>query len=168
MEFFILILKLILTLAIVFGLMILTLRYSKKGINKINAQKYVKIIDRVQIAKDIYVVILKIGDEGQVVLMSSANSEVLKKLTSEELKEIEDGKNEAYENMTNAFKNIKAKIKSLISLSITLYTHNIQTFYLFLIGTQVTLFSKKPNWHRIRNRVGKSYICVYVSILTAL
>ncbi|MCI5726307.1 MAG: hypothetical protein MR274_02035 [Clostridium sp.] len=111
MEFFILILKLILTLAIVFGLMILTLRYSKKGINKINAQKYVKIIDRVQIAKDIYVVILKIGDEGQVVLMSSANSEVLKKLTSEELKEIEDGKNEAYENMTNAFKNIKAKIK---------------------------------------------------------
>ena len=43
--------------------------------------------------------------------MSSANSEVLKKLTSEELKEIEDGKNEAYENMTNAFKNIKAKIK---------------------------------------------------------
>ena len=85
MEFFILILKLILTLAIVFGLMILTLRYSKKGINKINAQKYVKIIDRVQIAKDIYVVILKIGDEGQVVLMSSANSEVLKKLTSEEL-----------------------------------------------------------------------------------
>ena len=111
MEFFILILKLILTLAIVFGLMILTLRYSKKGINKINAQKYVKIIVRVQIAKDIYVVILKIGDEGQVVLMSSANSEVLKKLTSEELKEIEDGKNEAYENMTNAFKNIKAKIK---------------------------------------------------------
>ena len=111
MEFFILILKLILTLAIVFGLMILTLRYSKKGINKINAQKYVKIIDRVQIAKDSYVVILKIGDEGQVVLMSSANSEVLKKLTSEELKEIEDGKNEAYENMTNAFKNIKAKIK---------------------------------------------------------
>lgn len=111
MEFFILILKLILTLAIVFCLMILTLRYSKKGINKINAQKYVKIIDRVQIAKDIYVVILKIGDEGQVVLMSSANSEVLKKLTSEELKEIEDGKNEAYENMTNAFKNIKAKIK---------------------------------------------------------
>ena len=111
MEFFILIIKLILTLAIVFGLMILTLRYSKKGINKINAQKYVKIIDRVQIAKDIYVVILKIGDEGQVVLMSSANSEVLKKLTSEELKEIEDGKNEAYENMTNAFKNIKAKIK---------------------------------------------------------
>ncbi|MDY3827773.1 MAG: hypothetical protein SOZ71_03190 [Clostridium sp.] len=111
MEFFILILKLILTLAIVFGLMILTLRYSKKGINKINAQKYVKIIDRVQIAKDIYVVILKIGDEGQVVLMSSANSEVLRKLTSEELKEIEDGKNEAYENMTNAFKNIKAKIK---------------------------------------------------------
>ena len=111
MEFFILILKLILTLAIVFGLMILTLRYSKKGINKINAQKYVKIIDRVQIAKDIYVVILKIGDEGQVVLMSSANSEVLKKLTSEELKEIEDVKNEAYENMTNAFKNIKAKIK---------------------------------------------------------
>ena len=111
MEFFILILKLILTLAIVFGLMILTLRYSKKGISKINAQKYVKIIDRVQIAKDIYVVILKIGDEGQVVLMSSANSEVLKKLTSEELKEIEDGKNEAYENMTNAFKNIKAKIK---------------------------------------------------------
>ena len=34
-----------------------------------------------------------------------------KELTSEELKEIEDGKNEAYENMTNAFKNIKAKIK---------------------------------------------------------
>ena len=59
------------------------------------------------------------------------------------------------------YNHIKAKIKSLISLPIALYTHNIQTFYLFLIGTQVTLFSKKPNWHRIRNRVVKViYVCM--------
>lgn len=59
------------------------------------------------------------------------------------------------------YNHIKAKIKSLISLPIALYTHNIQTFYLFPIGTQVTLFSKKPNWHRIRNRVVKViYVCM--------
>ena len=59
------------------------------------------------------------------------------------------------------YNHIKAKIKSLISLPITLYTHNIQTFYLFLIGTQVTLFSKKANWHAIRNRVVKViYVCM--------
>lgn len=34
------------------------------------------------------------------------------------------------------YNHIKAKIKSLISLPIALYTHNIQTFYLFLIGTE--------------------------------
>ena len=56
---------------------------------------------------------------------------------------------------------IKAKIKSLTSLPIALYTHNIQTFYLFLIGTQVTLFSKKANWHRIRIEwVKVIYVCM--------
>lgn len=59
------------------------------------------------------------------------------------------------------YNHIKAKIKSLISLLIALYTHNIQTFYLFLIGTQVTLFSKKANWHTRRNRVVKViYVCM--------
>ena len=59
------------------------------------------------------------------------------------------------------YNHIKAKIKSLISLSIALYTHNTQTFYLFLIGTQVTLFSKKANWHTRRNRVVKViYVCM--------
>ena len=59
------------------------------------------------------------------------------------------------------YNHIKAKIKSLISLLIALYTHNIQTFYLFLIGTQVTLFSKKANWHRIRIEwVKVIYVCM--------
>ena len=59
------------------------------------------------------------------------------------------------------YNHIKAKIKSLISLPIALYTHNIQTFYLFLIGTQVTLFSKKANWHRIRIEwVKVIYVCM--------
>ena len=59
------------------------------------------------------------------------------------------------------YNHIKAKIKSLISLLIALYTHNTQTFYLFLIGTQVTLFSKKANWHTRRNRVVKViYVCM--------
>ena len=59
------------------------------------------------------------------------------------------------------YNHIKAKIKSLISLLIALYTYNAQTFYLFLIGTQVTLFSKKANWHRIRIEwVKVIYVCM--------
>lgn len=59
------------------------------------------------------------------------------------------------------YNHIKTKIKSLISLLIALYTHNIQTFYLFPIGTEVTLFSKKANWHRIRIEwVKVIYVCM--------
>ena len=69
----------------------------------------------------------------------------------------------AVEVALSAFRHnhIKAKIKSLTSLPIALYTHNIQTFYPFLIGTQVTLFSKKANWHRIRIEwVKVIYVCM--------
>lgn len=62
---------------------------------------------------------------------------------------------------TFRYNHIKAKIKLLTSLPIALYTHNIQTFYLFLIGTQAPHFLKKANWHRIRIEwVKVIYVCM--------
>lgn len=112
MDFFILIIKLIFALILVFGLMFIALKYSRNSISKFGNKRYAKVIDRIQISKDSCVIIMKLGEEGLVILSNSGHSETLKKLSKEEIEVIEKQKAESYENMSHAFDKIKKKIKS--------------------------------------------------------
>ena len=111
MEYFYLIFKLIVALVVVFGLMMIAIKFSNKGVNKINSKKYVKVIDRLQISKESFIVILKIGEKGLVLLTSANHTEKLEELTNEEIESIEKNKQEGYEEMTKVFEKIINKVK---------------------------------------------------------
>lgn len=111
-EFFWMIIKLIFALIVIFGLMIIVVKYSNKGLKSINNKKYTTIIDRIQISKDSHIIVLKIGTKGMVLLTSTGHTEKLQDLTEEEIIKIQESKMESYESMTQAFDKIISKIKS--------------------------------------------------------
>lgn len=112
MEFVIYIIKMIFALAFILALMVLALKYSNKGISKITNKRYVKVVDRMQISKDTYIVILKVGQSGMVLLTNPGHTEKLQEISLEEIEEIEKNRIESYENMTNIFNKFISKLKS--------------------------------------------------------
>lgn len=96
-------LKLIAALFILIGIMIVALKYGKKGLDNTVKNRYIKVIDRVQIAKDSYIVIIKIGSEGKVLLIVPSHTEVIKTLSEEEILKIEKDKQQSFEEMTKVY-----------------------------------------------------------------
>lgn len=103
MDVIFMILRLIVSLIIIFGLMIIVLKYSKKGIDSSTRRSYTKIVDKTQISKDSFVVVLRIGKEGMVMLTSAGHTQKLKDLTEDEIKKAEEDKQEAFDEMTKVY-----------------------------------------------------------------
>ena len=111
MEFTFMVLKLIGALAILLGILIITLRYSSKGIQKSVDKKYIRVIDRVQISKENCIVVVKVGEKGMVLSVASGHTEKLEELSGDEIIKIEQEKRESLENMTHIFDKFINKIK---------------------------------------------------------
>lgn len=105
--------KLIVSMIIIFALMIILFKYSNKGINGNLNKKYVKVIERVQISKDGYILVVKVGKKGMVLSTSTGHTEKLQELTEEELAEIEEAKQQALKDMNNKYEGILNNFKSL-------------------------------------------------------
>jgi len=103
MDFIFMILRLIGALIVVFGLLIIILKYSKKGLDSSTRRSYTKIVDRTQISKDSFIVVLRVGKEGMVILTSSGHTQKLKDLSEEEINKAEEDKQEAFKEMTKAY-----------------------------------------------------------------
>ncbi|MGL5085581.1 MAG: flagellar biosynthetic protein FliO [Clostridium sp.] len=86
------ILKLIIALATILGLMLILFKLSNKKISDINNNKYINVIDRVQIGKDSYILIVKIGKRGYVISSSGGKTEKLEDLGEEEILNIQNEK----------------------------------------------------------------------------
>ena len=84
-----------------------------KGINGNLNKKYVKVIERVQISKDGYILVVKVGKKGMVLSTSTGHTEKLQELTEEELAEIEEAKQQALKDMNNKYEGILNNFKSL-------------------------------------------------------
>ena len=71
---------------------VIAIAYKINGINlqNVGMDKYVKILEKVVINKDTYLVVLKTGEDGCVLLVSSNNIERIKDLTPSDIKEIEE------------------------------------------------------------------------------
>ncbi|PRR83970.1 hypothetical protein CLVI_06240 [Clostridium vincentii] len=112
------ILKLIVALIILFGLMIIVLKYSKKGMDNSTRRSYSKIVDRTQISKDSFVIVLRVGKEGMVILTAAGHTQKLKDLSEEEINKAEEDKQEAYVEMTKVYGNfidiLKKKVYAVI------------------------------------------------------
>ena len=105
--------KLIVSMIIIFALMIILFKYANKGINGNLNKKYVKVIERVQISKDGYILVVKAGKKGMVLSTSTGHTEKLQELTEEELAEIEEAKQQALKDMNNKYEGILNNFKSL-------------------------------------------------------
>lgn len=95
--------KLILGLIVIIALIALSVKLSSKKITNFTNKKYVRVIDRIQISKDSYIVITKIGDKGIVFVTSGNSTQKLEELTSEEVTRIETEKRESIENVSKEF-----------------------------------------------------------------
>lgn len=113
MDFTLMIFKLIVSMIIIFALMIILFKYANKGINGNLNKKYVKVIERVQISKDGYILVVKVGKKGMVLSTSTGHTEKLQELTEEELAEIEETKQQALKDMNNKYEGILNNFKSL-------------------------------------------------------
>lgn len=105
--------KLIVSMIIIFALMIILFKYANKGIDGNLNKKYVKVIERVQISKDGYILVVKVGKKGMVLSTSTGHTEKLQELTEEELAEIEEAKQQALKDMNNKYEGILNNFKSL-------------------------------------------------------
>lgn len=66
MDFLFMFFKLIVALIVVIFLMMVSLKVSNRGLNKISGKRYMKIVDKVQLGKDSFIAIVKIGDKGVI------------------------------------------------------------------------------------------------------
>ncbi|WP_243176727.1 flagellar biosynthetic protein FliO [Clostridium gasigenes] len=121
MDIFMMIIKLIISLVIILGLILILFKLSNKKINDINDNKYINVIDKVQISKDSYILIVKIGKKGYVMSSSEGKTEKLEDLSEEEMINIQKEKlkrfeetNIKYENTINLIKERALKLKKKI------------------------------------------------------
>ncbi|ENZ02257.1 hypothetical protein HMPREF1092_01492 [Clostridium thermobutyricum] len=115
MELGLMFLKLVISLGVVLLLMFLTFKFANNGVKKVSSDKYIKVIDRTQIGKDISLLIVKVGEEGWIMSTSNGNTEKLKELTKEEILEIEKKKKQKEEDLKEFYKVIEDKMMCRIS-----------------------------------------------------
>lgn len=112
MDFFYMILKSVGALIVVLGLLLLSLKLANKGINQSTSNKYTKIIDKTQISKDSFIVVVKIGKKGVVLSTSNRATEKLYELSEEEIDSIEKERKESLEEMSLKYKNTIEDMKN--------------------------------------------------------
>ena len=101
------VINLIVFVPITIALIILTIKLSNINIGRFSENKYVKVLEKSNLNKDTDIFILKIGDEGCVLVSSPSNTYKVKELTKEEIKAIEIKNKEIKES----YKNVKIKLK---------------------------------------------------------
>jgi len=104
------IINLIVFVPFTIALIIITIRLSKSSINGIAKNKYIKVLERTNLNKDTELYVLKVGDEGCVIVSSPTKTDTIKELTSHQVEEIERKQEEVKINNRN---NINLKLKDI-------------------------------------------------------
>ena len=114
-EFFGMLAKLILALGVTLGLMFLSFKLMGTKVNAINNNKYVKVIERVQVTKENFILIVKVGEKGYVMTSTSGHMEKLAELSEEEIISIEEEKKKAAVEITENYNKLILKSKKSFS-----------------------------------------------------
>lgn len=108
------IINLIVLVPIVILLIVISLKLSKGSLNKLSSGSYVKVLERLNLNKDIYIYVIKTGKVGCVIVSSNNNTQVIKELDENEINEIVKLKKEkndsAYLNQLNFSKLLNNKL----------------------------------------------------------
>lgn len=105
--------QLIFALGITFGLMFLCFKLMGTKIENINKNKYVKVIDRVQVTKENSILIVRIGNKGYVMTSTSGHMEKLSELSEDEIRSIEEDQKKANEEIIKNYNEIYQKSKEI-------------------------------------------------------
>lgn len=92
--------NIIVVVPVVVIFIVISLKLSKSSVDKLNAGSYVKIIEKVNLSKESSIYVIKMGDTGCVAIVSSSNTEVVKELDEDELKEIIENKKAKYKALS--------------------------------------------------------------------
>ena len=107
--------QLILALGVTLGLMFLSFKVMGSKFNVINNNKYIKVIERVQVTKENAILIVKIGETGYVMPSSEGHMEKLSELSKEEINVIEQDKKQAAEEMAKYYGDLLIQSKKTFS-----------------------------------------------------
>ena len=108
-------LKILICIPIILILIVLSLKISQGTLLKKYNDKYVKILDIVNISKNNSIIILKIGEEGCIMASSSSSMSKIKDLTKEEILKIENDMKEILKFKILKWKELK---RNMISVDI--------------------------------------------------
>ena len=111
MEFIKMSVQLIIALGITLGLMFLSFKVLGTRVNKVNDNKYIKVIERVQVTKESNILVVKVGKKGYVMTSTTSNMEKLSELSEEEIIEIEEEKKRLAQDMNEAYNKFISKSK---------------------------------------------------------
>lgn len=114
-EFLGIIVQLILALGVTLGLMFLSFKLMGTKLNAMNNNKYVKVVERVQVTKENAILIVKIGKKGYIMTSTAGHMEKLSELSEEEINSIEEDKKKAAEEITENYNKLILKSKENFS-----------------------------------------------------
>lgn len=88
------IINLIVFVPVTIILIVVSIKLSKANLSNLGGYKYIKVLERTVLSKDTEVCVLKIGDEGCVLVSSPSKVENIKELNKEEIENIEQKQND--------------------------------------------------------------------------
>ncbi|MGL5331059.1 MAG: hypothetical protein ACRDD7_17485 [Peptostreptococcaceae bacterium] len=83
---------------VVLLLVVIFIKMSKVNIEKFTSNKYIQVLERINVSKDSSIYLLKTGNTGCVVMSSYNHIEKIKDLNEEEIKHILENKNSLLNN----------------------------------------------------------------------
>ncbi|MCE5220745.1 MAG: flagellar biosynthetic protein FliO [Clostridium sp.] len=107
--------KLILALGVTLGLMFLSFKLMGTKLSAINNNKYVKVIERVQVTKENTILIVKIGQKGYVMTSTAGHMEKLSELSEEEINIVEEDKKKVAQEINENYNKLILKLKNSFS-----------------------------------------------------
>ena len=99
------IINLIVLVPVISLLIVISLRLSKKSLDKFTSDAYAQVIERISLSKDINLYVIKLGETGCVLVSSNNNTQLIKELDKNEIEEIIRVKKERNNSIT--LKNIR-------------------------------------------------------------
>ncbi|WP_294374523.1 flagellar biosynthetic protein FliO [uncultured Clostridium sp.] len=114
-EFFTMFMQLLIALGITLGIIFLSYKILGTKVERINNNKYVKVIERTQISKDSAILIVRIGKKGAVIISSGNNAEKISELSEDEIKEIEENKKKSNQEIIDGYNKFISISKNNVS-----------------------------------------------------
>lgn len=114
-EFLGMIVQLILALGVTLGLMFLSFKLMGPKLTAMNNNKYVKVVERVQVTKENAILIVKIGKKGYIMTSTAGHMEKLSELSEEEINDIEEDKKKAAQEIAENYNKLILKSKKSFS-----------------------------------------------------